>query len=62
MSELKIELHKNVTNGDVIKTMFPQLKVNIFPDMVIVFGEDYIFQHYYPIEWWNAPYEIESEK
>lgn len=47
----------NATNGDMIKVMFPQLKIRILPDMVIVFGEDYEFQHHYPIEWWNSPYK-----
>jgi len=58
---MEVIINDASTNGDVIKTMFPQLKINIFPDMVIVFGEDYVFQHHYPIEWWNAPYKTESE-
>lgn len=52
-----IPIPDNATNGDMIKAMFPQLKIRILPDMVIVFGEDYAFQHHYPIDWWNSPYK-----
>ena len=39
-------LPENATNGDVIKTLFPKCMWNAT-------GQDE--------EWWNAPYEVESE-
>lgn len=58
-----VEIAGNLTNGDVIKAMFPQFDIRIFSEtgIVLVFGENKKFQHFYPIEWWNAPYKAESE-
>lgn len=54
---MKVIIDDASTNGDIIKTMFPRLKIRILPEMVMVFGENYEFQHNYPIEWWNAKYK-----
>lgn len=58
---MKIIIDDTSTNGDIIKTMFPRLKIKIPQDMVVTFGENYEFQNIYPIEWWNAKYKAESE-
>ena len=50
------ETHKRMTNGDVMKAMFPNLRVHETNGSVIVFGEEYEFQHHYPTSWWNALY------
>ena len=51
-----IEIPKNVTNGDMIKTMFPNGTESI--------GRKKIYYSFYPngdmefnITWWNAPYK-----
>ena len=66
MSELKIELSQNITNGDMIKIMFPNLELieergdtksyilepeHISSPKLIAFNS-----------WWNAPYNIKSEE
>ncbi len=51
--EAVIVLRKGMTNGDVIKAMFPDL-VNSNMDLVDVFNN--------AKDWWNAPYQKESEE
>jgi len=57
----------NVTNGDVIKAMFPDVTIidrltdldgNVFAYVVSGLGNDTkVFEK----DWWNAPYKTESE-
>ena len=54
---MTVIINDTSTNGDIIKTMFPQLEIRILLDRVIVFDEDYTFQLHYPIEWWNTKYK-----
>jgi len=51
-----LEYYKKVTNGDVMRAMFPNLRVHETKGSVVVFGEEYEFQHHYPTSWWNALY------
>lgn len=57
---------KNATNGDMIKAMFPNLRITICSEAkptpyVMVIGEHYEFNNTYPLDWWDAPYNPESE-
>lgn len=51
----------NATNGDMIKTMFPSIKIDFetyTKSEVVHFRDgDAEFSH----DWWNAPYKVESE-
>ena len=45
----------NVTNGDVIKALFPRIKIKKFPTFLrVIEGEEYIPMTY---DWWNSPYK-----
>ena len=46
------------TNGDVIKTLFNCMVIEISNGKVYVEGIYFPFDE----EWWNAPYKVESEK
>ena len=50
------DAHKRLTNGDVMRAMFPNLCIHETKGSVVVFGEEYEFQHHYPTSWWNALY------
>lgn len=52
-----VEIPDNATNGDVIKAMFPNLKITKMNDSVSVMGEYYEFNNFYPFDFWNAPYQ-----
>ena len=45
----------NATNGDVIKTMFPNTEIMITDGKV--FLRDGTIVMLYPLTWWNAPYQ-----
>lgn len=45
----------NGTNGDVIKALFPRIKIKKFPTFLrVIEGEEYIPMTY---DWWNSPYK-----
>lgn len=56
-------LPQNLTNGDVIKAMFPKAffddYVNQWDEVESVVMDNEI---YFDIDWWNAPYKTESEE
>lgn len=50
-----IPIPENATNGDVIKALFPRIKLKKFPTFLrVIDGEEYIPMTY---DWWNAPYK-----
>ena len=56
-----IEIPKNATNGDMIKSMFPNGTESI--------GRKKIYYSFYPngdmefnITWWNAPFKKDGEE
>lgn len=60
-----IIIPENATNGDMIKAMFPYIKIHEHEKTDIC--DAYIqidiwdFSIYVSKEWWNAPYKVESE-
>lgn len=61
-----VEIAGNLTNGDVIKAMFPDaIKSNyvesdlVMQDYVTIYLGDYEMRVSY--DWWNAPYKAENE-
>lgn len=67
MSELKIELPKNATNGDMIKTIFPNAEIKeirgSFDKNKLLGYRTWLDGHSqdYFLDWWNAPYKEESD-
>ena len=67
-TKIEIELTQNTTNGDVIKALFPNIRIIDMPEVEVVqvvneendifWGESRNF-HY---TWWNSPYKAESEE
>ena len=55
----------NVTNGDVIKAMFPNYRIQIGSGQVCLYYP--VTEEYggswikYDEEWWNAPYKADKE-
>lgn len=50
-----IPIPDNATNGDVIKALFPRIKIKKFPTFLrVIEGEEYIPMTY---DWWNSPYK-----
>lgn len=47
----------DATNGDVIRAMFPNLKITMMDDIVSVMGQHYEFNNFYPLDFWNALYQ-----
>ena len=45
----------NATNGDVVKTMFPNTEIMITDERV--FLRDGTIVMIYPLIWWNSPYQ-----
>lgn len=68
-SDLEISVRKgiaipeNATNGDVIKTMFPNIEIDeICDELIAVYKLDVMGTLFYRI-WWDAPYkELNNEK
>lgn len=55
-----VELAGNVTNGDMIKAMFPRYyDVEIDERYVRIYYK--YFSANYPLSWWDAPYKGENE-
>ena len=59
-------LRGNVTNGDMIKTMFPNIVCETYEDdygnKYVVWTLDGKNHHQFELAWWKAPYKTESEK
>ena len=50
---------EGATNGDVIKTMFPNAKIIEYGDCLV----DFTYQtesQFFTLDWWNAPYKAEG--
>lgn len=52
-----VEIAGNVTNGDMIKALFPNISVAIHDNTVYTDLDDEVW---FNLEWWNAPYKAES--
>lgn len=55
---------QKVTNGDVIKAIFPNIDIEQIEDIIDVYGMSKC-RVTYDTDWWNAPYnnaESEEEK
>mgnify|MGYP003414892209 CR=1 FL=1 len=48
-----IEIPKNVTNGDMIKIMFPYIEIEGIECIAAQIG---FGTSYFALDWWNAPY------
>lgn len=55
-----VEIAGNLTNGDVIKALFPEVKVEIDGFLVRCVFIEHEFTT--TEEWWNAPYKAEGSK
>lgn len=68
--KLVIDIPNNPTNGDIIKTMFPNaiVKPHMFGsctcgvDVRVFTGEHTCFELWFPTHWWDAPYKIGREE
>ena len=57
-----IEILEGATNGDMIKALFPELKLSVTDGKVFVRNEgDIYLQMCFSWEWWNSPYRKEQE-
>lgn len=55
--------NNNATNGDMLKTLFPDMKRWEYEDKIcVVFSKDIAEIKMFPKSWWNAPYKIKSEE
>lgn len=58
-----VKLPENPTNGDVIKALFPDSRIEQQGDCVGIIYEKSkrhtVYDVSFSIEWWNAPYEKE---
>ena len=51
---------QKITNGDVIKAIFPNIDIEQIEDIIDVYGMSKC-RVTYDTDWWNAPYKTESE-
>lgn len=57
-----VEIAGNLTNGDVIKAMFPSMNIQERNNITLdIRGKTVEFTGMALREWWNAPYKAESE-
>lgn len=57
-----VEIAGKITNGDVIKAMFPNIEIEEIDDeLIVAYKLDVKGTPFYRV-WWNAPYKTESEK
>ena len=52
---------QKITNGDVIKAIFPNIDIEQIEDIIDVYGMSKC-RVTYDTDWWNAPYKTESEE
>lgn len=55
-----VEIEGKITNGDMIKAIFPNIDTEKIEDIIDVYGMSKC-RVTYDTDWWNAPYETESE-
>ena len=66
---MKIDVPDNVTNGDIVKTLFPDIEVKIdriYPSyekgVICTLKDDVpINTITFTLEWWDAPYKENKE-
>ena len=51
-----------MTNGEKLKSIFPNMRIDVFSSYVDVMGENYEFYNQYPLKWWNAEYKEPTTK
>lgn len=51
-----------MTNGEKLKEVFPNMRIDVFVSYVQVVGENYEFNNLYPLKWWNAEYKEPTTK
>lgn len=58
-----ITIPEKATNGDMVMAMFPNaiIEINELGSMVHVKYNNHTCWVNYELDWWNAPYKIESE-
>lgn len=62
-----VKQYDGMTNGEVMKAMFPYIEVSTYGVVTSVKGLDCNkgaldpYRHFWS-EWWNAPYKVESEE
>lgn len=61
-----VKIAGNLTNGDMIKAMFPDAQIDYHEKSnlgyITVFAKDCDTCQDYSYDWWNAPYQSESEE
>lgn len=62
--QIIIEKRGAVTNGDVIKAMFPNIRIIEMPEVEVVEVHDGLLgeSRNFSWGWWNSPYKPESEE
>ena len=53
-------LPKGATNGDIIKTLFPNAEINYGLNGIV--GVKFIHMTVFDLDWWNAPYKREDKE
>ena len=63
VNKSKISIKENATCGDVIKAMFPDLKVRFVTESQIgvTFEKNQNYAVVFDYSWWNSKYEVENE-
>lgn len=56
-----VEIAGKITNGDMIKAIFPNIDTEQIEDIIDVYGMSKC-RVTYDTEWWNAPYKTENEE
>lgn len=58
-----VEIPKGMTNGEVIKALFPNVKVHEYTEKVVLngLGNEFQIQSMAWKNWWNAPYQKGGE-
>lgn len=57
-----IEIKEEMTNGDMIKAMFPSSEVRETMDDLVHYTLDGYVGAYTPKDWWNTPYKKEVKE
>ena len=51
-----------MTNGEKLREVFPNMRIDVFVSYVQVVGGNYEFNNLYPLKWWNAEYKESTTK
>lgn len=55
-----VEIAGKITNGDMIKAIFPNIDTEQIEDIIDVYGMSKC-RVTYDTDWWNAPYKTENK-